>query len=447
MMITQRAIPRRTVLRGLGASLALPFLDAMVPALSAAARRVTTPVRRVGFVYFPNGANMPAWTPAGAGPGFALSPTLAPLAPLREYVTVLSGLDNLAADARGDGGGDHPRSPAAWLSAVHPKRREGADVEGGQTLDQMIAAQTGKHTQLASLELSLEPGDLAGRCGAFGYACIYSATISWRTATAPLPMETNPRYVFERLFGEGATDAERVVIQRENRSILDGVLGELDRFRRTLGPGDRVRVNEYTDSIRDVERRIQGAANEEARFEIPDRPVGAPETFEEYCRLMYDLQALAFQADITRVTSFMLGREVSQRTFPALGISDAHHAISHHQDDVEKQAKIAKIDRHFASLFSEFLTRLKNTPDGDGNLLEHSMILYGACISEAQRHLHSDLPLVLAGHCGGQLKGGRHLQYSDTPMGNLLVSMAHKMDVSVERVGESNGSLPELSGV
>jgi hypothetical protein len=448
MFITQRAIPRRTILRGLGAGLALPLLDAMVPALSAAARQVAKPVRRVGFVYFPNGANMPAWTPTTAGPSFAFSPTLSPLEPLRPYITVLSGLDNLAADARGDGGGDHPRSPAAWLSAVHPKRREGADVEAGQTVDQMIAAQTGKDTQLASLELSLEPGDLAGRCGAFGYACIYSATISWRTATSPLPMETNPRYVFERLFGEGATAAERAMVMRQNRSLLDSVRGDLSRVHKLLGPADRLRVTEYTDAIRDVERRIQRAENEEESNRLlAERPVGIPDTFEDYTRLMYDLQVLAFQADITRVTSFMLGREVSQRTFPALGISDAHHAISHHQDDPEKQAKIAKIDRHFAALFGEYLTKLKNTPDGDGNLLDHSMILYGACISEAQRHLHSDLPLLLAGGCGGALKGGRHLTYGDTPMGNLLVSMAHKMGVSVDAVGESTGALQELSGV
>jgi hypothetical protein len=448
MMITKRAVPRRTVLRGLGATLALPLLDAMVPALTAAAKTAAQPVRRVGFVYFPNGANMPAWTPATAGTAFELSPTLSPLAPLREYLTVLSGLDNLAADARGDGGGDHPRSPAAWLSAVHPKRREGADVECGQTVDQLIAAETGKQTQLASLELSLEPGDLAGRCGAFGYACIYSSTISWRTATAPLPMETNPRYVFERLFGEGTNGAERLAVMRQNRSILDSVLHDLGSFRRKLGPGDRLRITEYTDSIRDVERRIQRSEKESATsLVIPERPVGIPDTFEEHCRLMYDLQVLAFQADITRVTSFMLGREVSQRTFPVLSISDAHHAISHHQDDPEKQAKIAKIDKHFAGLFGEFLQKLRNTPDGDGNLLEHSMILYGACISEAQRHLHSDLPLLVAGHGAGQLKGGTHLQYKDVPMGNLLVSLAGKMGVTVEAIGESTGSLTELSGV
>ena len=282
MFITQRAIPRRTILRGLGAGLALPMLDAMVPALSAAARAAITPVKRVGFVYFPNGANMPAWTPPGTAAGFALSPTLSPLEPLRQYLTVLSGLDNLAADARGDGGGDHPRSPAAWLSAVHPKRREGADVEGGQTVDQMIAAETGKDTALASLELSLEPGDLAGRCGAFGYACIYSATISWRTATSPLPMETNPRYVFERLFGEGANAAERAMVMRQNRSLLDSVLGDLGRVQKTLGPSDRQRVDEYTDAIRDIERRIQRAeSQEESNRLLTERPVGIPDTFED----------------------------------------------------------------------------------------------------------------------------------------------------------------------
>jgi hypothetical protein len=448
MMITKKSVPRRTVLKGLGATVALPLLDAMVPALSAATRTAAQPVRRASFVYFPNGANMPAWKPAAAGTAFEWSPTLAPLEPVRKYITILSGLDNLAADARGDGGGDHPRAPAAWLSAVHPKRREGADVEGGQTVDQLIAQETGKHTPLASLELALEPGDLAGRCGAFGYACIYSSTISWRTATSPLPMEINPRHVFERLFGEGRNGAERLKAMRENRSLLDSVLQELGRFRQALGPGDQRRVTEYFDSIRDIERRIEQAEQgEERHVYIPDRPMGIPDSFEEHTRLMYDLQVLAFQADITRVTSFMLGREVSQRTFPALGISDAHHAISHHQDDVQKQEKVAKIDRHFATLFSEYLQKLRDTPDGEGNLLDHSMILYGACISEGQRHLHTDLPLVLAGGGAGQLGGGRHLAYSGVPMGNLLVSLAGKMGVTVEAIGESTGSLEELSGV
>ena len=448
MMITKKAISRRTVLRGLGASVALPLLDSMVPAMSAQVRTAANPVRRAAFIYFPNGANMAAWKPLAAGKGLDWSPTLAPLDPVRQYVTVLTGLDNRAADARGDGGGDHPRSPAAWLSAVHPKRREGADVEAGQTVDQLIASETGKETPLASLEVALEPGDLAGRCGAFGYACIYSSTISWRTATSPLPMEINPRHVFERLFGEGSNGAERMKAMRENRSLLDSVLQELAHLRQALGPGDRQRVAEYLDSIRDVERRIQRAEGEEDRDGyIPDRPAGIPDSFEEHCRLMYDLQVLAFRADITRVTSFMLGREVSQRTFPVLGISDAHHAISHHQDDPEKQIKVAKIDRHLATLFAEYLQKLKNTPDGDGNLLDHSMVLYGACISEGQRHLHTDLPLVLAGGAAGQLRGDRHLAFNGVPMGNLLVSLAGKMGLTVESIGESTGSLDELSGI
>jgi hypothetical protein len=444
MVITKMSLPRRTFLRGVGATLALPLLDAMVPALSATAK----PVQRLGFVYFPNGANMPAWTPTTAGTGFELSQTLSPLAPLRKHVTVLSGLDQLGADGRGDGGGDHPRSPAAWLSAVHPKRREGADVESGLTLDQLVAAEIGGETPLSSLEVALEPGDLAGRCGANGYSCIYSCTISWRTATSPLPMEINPRYVFERMFGEGTSGAERLAIMRQDRSLLDSLLEDLNDLRRKIGKADHRRVNEYLDSIRDVERRIQRSEQQTAtHLDLPDRPAGVPDTFEEHCRTMYDLQALAFQADITRVTTFMLGREVSQRTFPALGVPDAHHAISHHQDDPEKQAKIAKIDQHLVGLFAEYLEKLRSTPDGDGSVLDHSMILYGACISEAQRHLHSDLPLVLAGHGAGQLKGGRHLQFNNAPMGNLLVSLAGKMGVPVETFGESTGPLDELSGV
>ena len=444
MVITKMSLPRRTFLRGVGATLALPLLDAMVPALSAASK----PVQRLGFVYFPNGANMPAWTPTTAGTGFELSQTLSPLAPLSKHITVLSGLDQLGADGRGDGGGDHPRSPAAWLSAVHPKRREGADVESGLTLDQLVAAEIGRETPLSSLEVALEPGDLAGRCGANGYSCIYSCTISWRTATSPLPMEINPRYVFERMFGEGTSGEERLAIMRQDRSLLDSLLEDLNGLRRKIGTADHRRVNEYLDSIRDVERRIQRSEHQTAtHLDIPDRPAGVPDTFEEHCRTMYDLQALAFQADITRVTTFMLGREVSQRTFPALGVPDAHHAISHHQDDPEKQAKIAKIDQHLVGLFAEYLEKLRSTPDGDGSLLDHSMILYGACISEAQRHLHSDLPLVLAGRGAGQLKGGRHLRFNNAPMGNLLVSLAGKMGVPVETFGESTGPLDELSGV
>ena len=448
MIITKMSLPRRTFLRGAGAALALPLLDAMIPALSAASRTAAKPVQRLGFVYFPNGANMPAWTPPTMGKAFEFSQTLSPLAPLRDHVTVLSGLDQLTADGRGDGGGDHPRSPAAWLSAVHPKRREGADVESGQTLDQFVAAEVGKNTPLSSLEVALEPGDLAGRCGANGYSCIYSSTISWRTPTAPLPMEINPRYVFERMFGEGTDGTERLAIVRQNRSLLDSVMNDLNSLRKKIGKTDHRRVTEYLDSIRDVERRIQRSEQQNnTNMEIPERPAGIPDTFEEHSRTMYDLQLLAFQADITRVSTFMLGREVSQRTFPVLGVPDAHHAISHHQDDPEKQAKIAKIDQHFVGLFAEYLEKLRATPDGDGSLLDHSMILYGACISEAQRHLHSDLPLVLAGNGAGQLEGDRHLQFDDVPMGNLLVSLAVKMGIPIERFGESTGPLEELSGV
>jgi len=448
MIITKMSLPRRTFLRGVGATLALPLLDAMVPALRATSKTAANPVQRLGFVYFPNGANMPAWKPTTAGTSFGFSPSLSPLAPLREYVTVLTGLDQLVADGRGDGGGDHPRSPAAWLSAVHPKRREGADVESGLTLDQLVAAEVGGETPLSSLEVALEPGDLAGRCGANGYSCIYSCTISWRTPTAPLPMEINPRHVFERMFGEGTTGAERLAIVRRNKSLLDSVMQDLSALRKKVGDADNRRVSEYLDSIRDVERRIQRSEQQSlAGLDLPARPAGVPDTFEEHCRMMYDLQALAFQADITRVTTFMLGREVSQRTFPSLGVPDAHHPLSHHQDDPEKQAKVAKIDQHYASLFTEYLEKLRSTPDGDGNLLDNSMILYGGGISDADRHLHSDLPLVLAGHGAGHLKGGRHLAFDSVSMGNLLVSLAGKMGVPVESIGESTGSLDELSGV
>jgi len=445
MMITKMSLPRRTFLRGVGATLALPFLDAMVPALGAAARAT----RRIGFVYFPNGVNVEHWTPPTTGAGFQLSQTLAPLEPLRKHITVISGLDNIPADGLGDGAGDHPRASAAWLSAVHPKRREGTDAESGTTLDQMIAAEIGKDTPLASLELALEPVDLAGRCGAQGFACIYGSTISWRTPTTPLPMETNPRFVFERMFGEGADAAERLSVQRRNRSVLDSVLGELNSLGSTLGASDRRRVSEYLDSVRDVERRIQAIESQSSHSGIVglDRPSGIPDSFEEYSRLMYDLQALAFESDTTRVTTFMIGREISQQTFPTIGVTDAWHAISHHGGDAQNQANVAKIDRHLVTLFAEFLETLRSKPDGDGTLLDHSLILYGGGMSEGERHLHTDLPLVVAGGAAGQLRGDRHLHFDHVPLGNLLVSLAAKMQMPVESIGDSTGRLEELSGI
>ncbi len=444
MMITRMALPRRTFLRGMGATLALPLLDCMVPALSAMSATAAKPVRRLGCVYLPNGANMAAWMPTGTGTTFDWSPTLAPLAPFRDRLTVTSGLDSYPAESWGDGGGDHNRAPATWLNATHPKKTEGADIRAGTTIDQIVAQQLGAETQLASLEMALERSDMVGACSAVGYSCVYSDTISWRTPTTPLPMENNPRTVFERMFGDGTNAAERLAQMRLDRSILDTIAQELGGLRKALGPADRRRVAEYLDAIRDVERRIQKSEEQSARLDrpLPDRPLGVPETFGEHCRLMFDLQVLAFQADITRVITFLVGRELTNRTYPDIGVPDPHHATSHHQNNPERLEKIAKIDRYHAQLFAEFLDKLRAIPDGDGTLLDHSLILYGSGLSDGNVHAHTTLPLVVAGGGAGQVKGGRHLQYpKGTPMANLLVSLVNKMGVPIESFGDSTGPL------
>jgi len=444
VLITRRALPRRAILKGMGTTLALPLLDAMVPAATTTAQTAAAPVRRLGFVYVPNGANMAHWTPAEAGKTFDLSPILQPLAPLKDRVVVVSGLGNSPADAWGDGGGDHSRGPAAWLSAVHPKRTEGADIHAGTTIDQLVAQRMGGHTQLASLELATEATGLVGDCGGAGYSCVYIDTLCWRTPTSPLPMETNPRVVFELMFGDGATREQRAIRLRENRSILDAVTAELGRLRTRLGTPDRTRINEYLDAVREVERRIQHAEAQERKSELalPDRPVGVPDDFEEHVAVMFELQALAFQADVTRVTTFMLSRELSQRAYTKLGISDPHHAISHHQDDPDKLAKIAKINTYHVSLFASYLERLRTTPDGDGSLLDHTLILYGGGMADGNLHSHSPLPVVLAGGAAGRLAGGRHLsQPLDTPFANLLLSIGQLMDLPIDRFGDSRGAL------
>jgi hypothetical protein len=338
MIVTKMALPRRTFLRGLGATLALPLLDAMVPALSAASRTAAAPVRRLGFFYIPNGANMERWTPKGEGRTFDFSPILKPLEPFRDRVVVVSGLDQKQAENFGEGVGEHARASAVWLNGVRPKRTEGADVMAGTTADQLAAADIGAGTPLPSLELALEPSFMVGTCDN-GYSCVYMNTLSWRTPTTPLPMENNPRLVFERMFGDGGTTGERRAEMKRDRSILDAVTGDMNRLLKTLGGDDRARVSEYVDGIREVERRIQRAETQTDDTVLPDtleRPIGVPQSFDEHARLMYDLQALALQADITRVITFQIGREFSPRTFPNLGITDGHHTISHQQNNQER---------------------------------------------------------------------------------------------------------------
>ena len=446
MIITRKTLPRRTFLRGVGAALALPMLDAMTPALSGiGAVRAAEPVRRLGWVYLPNGMAMESWTPA-AQTALELSPTLGPLDAYRDRMVVLSGLAQGQAEALGDGNGEHTRATATWLNGVHPRETEGADVRAGMTADQVAAEQLGRLTPLPSLELAIDRDFLVGNCEN-GYSCIYMNTIAWRDPTTPLPMENNPRVVFERLFGEGGSTAERRAQFRKDRSILDAVTDDLARLQREVGAGDRARVTQYLDAVRATERRIQ--LSEKSDTELPDlaRPIGIPESYTDHVGLMFDLTALAWQADITRVFTFMLGRELNGRAYPEVGIPESHHGISHHRYDPLKLEQLAKINTYHVTLFRRFLATLAATPDGDGSLLDNSLMLYGASLSDSNKHLHYDLPLMLVGGSGGHLKGGRHLQYPrDTPMTNLLVSQLDKAGVRLDDgLGDSTGRLQELA--
>jgi len=449
MLITKMALPRRTFLKGIGATLALPLIDAMVPALSHVAR-AAAPVRRLGFVYIPNGAIMEKWTPEGTGASFEWSPALRPLAPFRDQTVVVSGLEQAMAYGIGDGSGDHSRAGAAWLSGVHPKHTEGADIRAGVTVDQIAAAAIGGDTPLRSLELGLDLLENVGMCEN-GYSCVYLNAVAWKTPTTPLFPEPNPRVVFERLFGSGGTADERTRRLRENRSILDSVTQSVSRLQQNLGPGDRLRVDEYLDAVRDIERRIQKA---EAQHQmsptfVPDRPVGIPDQWEEHAKLMFDLQVAAYQADITRVITFMLGRELNGTVYPNSGVPDGHHNLTHHRYDPVKVAKVEKINAYHVKLFSEYyLEKLRATPDGDGSLLDHMLIAYGGGISDGNLHDHSNLPLVMVGGSSGRLKGGRHLKYPDkTPMTNLLVSVLGKFGVPLEQLGDSTGRLGEIEAL
>ena len=443
MIITGKSLSRRTVLRGLGATLALPLLDSMVPALSRAATKA--PVR-LGFVYHPTGMIMEQYTPAAEGSGFAFTPTLKPLEAYRDRLNVFTGLAQMNGRALGDGPGDHAREGATWLTGVHPKRSE-TDIRCGVSADQLAARELGKQTQLASLEVSLEPPSFAGTCDQ-NYSCAYTNTVSWRSETLPMPMETSPRALFERLFGEGeSTDpAARRAALKEQRSLLDYVTGSIDRLETKLGSSDRNKLSEYLEAIRDIERRIQKAELQSAEMKLPEmqRPSSIPETFEEQAKLMTDLQIMAWQTDMTRVLTFMYGHAGSNRSYRAIGIADGHHSISHHQNDPEKIAKVAKIDQHLFSTFSYFVERLKATPDGDGSLLDHSLVLYGSSLSDANVHMHHNLPTLVVGG-GGGMKGGRHLKYKEgTPLNNLFLTMLNKAGVHAESFGDSTGELTNL---
>jgi hypothetical protein len=454
MIITKKALPRRTFLRGMGTVLALPLIDAMVPALSAMQNTPAKGVRRLGFIYLPNGVSMNFkgvnyWRPTGGATNFEFSPILKPLESFRSQMAVISGLTHGQADVGEDGAnGDHTRGTSTWLTGARPKHTEGSDVKNGISADQIAAQQFGRDTPLPSLELALDVTYLAGNCEN-GYSCAYMNTLSWSSETTPNPTEGNPRVVFERLFGDGGSSAARLAQARENRSVLDSVNGELARLLQTVGASDRATIGDYVDSVREVERRIQATERNAATAELPDlsRPMGVPERFDEHVNLLFDLIALAYQADITRVVTFMLGRELNFRTYPEIGINEGHHGLSHHGDDAAKMARYAKLGTYQAELFARFLGKLRSSTEGDGTLLDRSLFLYGAGLSNPNLHAHMDLPLSIV---GGGVKGGRHLTYPlETPMTNLLLTMLDASGVPAETLGDSSGRLKvePLSGL
>jgi hypothetical protein len=452
MMITGKHLHRRTFLRSVGATLALPLLDSMIPAFAAPGLPATQATRRLAIAYVPNGIIMDKWTPTAAGSGFEFSPILEPLKPFRDQIMVISGLESKPAfPAPGEGTGDHVRAASTFLTGVHPKKTEGPDIRVGISMDQIAARELGKDTQLASLELCLDPNELIGACEA-GYSCAYSNTLSWRNATTPLPMENQPRAVFERLFGDSDNTTREARLSRiqEDRSILDSLVQEVSGFNKRLGPADRAKLTQYLDAIRDLERRIQKAEAQSGK-ELPpmDRPSGGiPSTFAEHARMMFDLQVLAYQTDMTRVVTFLMSREVSPRPYPEIGVPDAHHGLSHHQHRAEQMAKCQKINHYHMEQFAYFLEKMKSTPDGDGTLLDNTTIIYGSGISDSNDHLHTNLPIVIAGGGSGKLKGGRHIKMTeDTPLANLHLTLLDKLGVPMESLGDSTGELAQLSAV
>src|SRR5882672_6857774 len=443
--LTAKALPRRTVLRGLGAAVALPFLDAMLPAASLRARAAAAPAHRFQTFYVPNGMAMEYWTPKGAGSAFELSPILEPLAPFRDQLMVVKGL-------KAKWNYIHAGAPGSILTGTPSGGRNEVEIFADVSMDQILARHFGSDTQVASLELAMDAPNNAGACTG-NLSCVYTHTLCWRNATQPLPMEYNPRAVFEKLFGDtGSTEAAaRERRLKEQKSILDSVTDKLAKLRRELGPGDLDKMNQYTESVRDVERRI-AKAEQQAGLELPslDQPQGVPPVFEDHLEMMLDLQLLALQSDLTRVISFMIGKEQSARPYPQIGVPEAHHPLSHHSNVPDLIAQMSKINHYHAELFSKYLAKLRATPDGDGSLLDHITILYGSGISNSTKHSGDNLPLLLVGGGAGRLKGGRHLKFSGKPrMANLLVTLMEKLDAPVERLGGSTGRLPldTLSGV
>ena len=438
--ITKKFMPRRTFLRGVGATMALPLLEAMVPAATPLAKTAAQPVRRLGFVFMPMGCDITRWTPTGDKLD-QLSPILSSLAPVREHVTAISNLELQNAYP-----GSHATSNAAFLSAAKAKLTESTDYYLGTTVDQIAAQRIGQATQLPSLELAMDLLQVVGQCDN-GYACVYQNNLSWSSPTTPLPAEAHPRIVFESLFGEGGSIAERRAALRKRASLLDSFNDDLARLQRNLGPGDRSKVSHYLETVREVERRIQKAEADTKDNPLPDldRPVGVPAAYADHARLMFDLQVLALQGDVTRVITFQLARETSNRTYPEIGVSDPHHPLSHHGNDPEKIARMAKINAFHVSLFAEFLGKLKATREGNGTLLDHSLYLYGSGIGNPNIHDHSNLPILVAGGGAIGMKGGRHLQYAKpTPLANLHLTMLDKVGVHLDSFADSKGKVDGL---
>ena len=450
-MIWQKCINRRLFLRGTGAAVALPYLDAMAPALAASRKMAVDSPLRLAFVYVPNGVIQEAWTPASEGEAFEFTRILKPLEAHREDLLVLSGLTHNTGRALGDGAGDHARAASSFLTGIHPKKTAGADIQLGISVDQVVANTIGNETRYASMELGIEPGRLAGNCDS-GYSCAYSNSISWRGEKTPNPPEIDPGQVFERMFGDIETPlgpAERAKRKARQRSVLDFVLGDARRLRNSVGPADRQKLDEYFTSVRDVEKRI--AAHDGTR-EPPapemDRPQGIPANYADHARLMFDLMALAFQTNMTRVATFMMGREGSNLTYPDIEVSRAHHGMTHHIGDPGKIEDITKVNTYHVEQFAYFVDKLGSIQDGERRLLDNMMVVYGSGIGDGNRHTHHDLPVLLAGGGSGTLHPGRHIPYPvETPMNNLYLSLLDRVGVRAETLGDGTGSLEQLSEI
>jgi len=454
MFITKKHLSRRTLLRGVGVSLALPFLDSMVPAQTALSKTAAVPKPRLACIEIVHGAagstvdgsNKHYWSPEKEGADFEMSQILEPLKDFRDYLTIISDTDLRPAGAFADAeeGGDHFRSSSVFLTAAHPKLTMGADIFCGTSIDQLYAQQFGQDTPLPSLQVCIESVDASGHCD-YGYACVYSDTISWASPTQPLPMTVDPRMVFESLFGDGSTPEERALRQQANGSILDRLVHRVSLLQKGLPSSDRTRLNEFLEDVREIERRIQRTEQHNrsgiARA-LPAAPVGVPDSFEEHVKLMFDLQALAFMTDTTRCSAFKMSRDVCQRVYTESGVKSPFHSCSHHGESPAKIAEFAKLNRYHVSLIPYFLEKLKNAPDGDGNLLDHSLVLYGSPLGDSNAHNHKRVPIFLAGHAGGKVKGGLHVRCADsTPMANVLLTAMHKVGMNIESIGDSTGEI------